>query len=197
MDEETGYFATWKHLANMLVINVKKRAQRQTKEDWEVEAPELQSARRKNILNGDHEFDDIMHNARRRLELRSEPAMLCKSYPLRGVSNPNKDDLERGEKLLANRWEGTRKRKVSILHDQLMITKKQQLRQKDLAFTKAKAVNTKVIMLTGQISMTHDNLAHKPIPISQAMKFLMRKTQHTNDEKITWATNLERSKSKK
>ena len=37
-----------------------------------------------------------MHNAWRKLEPRSESAAPCKSYPLKNVSNPKKDDLKQG-----------------------------------------------------------------------------------------------------
>ena len=90
----------------------------------------------------------FMHNARRKLQSRSETAMRCKKYLLNNVSNPKKDDLERGEKLLANELVWNSKDRVQFFRAQFMITKKQRLRHQDLALKTAKAENTKIILQT-------------------------------------------------
>ena len=46
--------------------------------------------------------------------------MPCKSYPLRSRPNPKKEDFARGEKFLANNWEGVRQNgfnTLSSIHD--------------------------------------------------------------------------------
>ena len=83
-----------------------KRAQRQAKEDWEKEKATITSCKKKEefYVPHDHEFDDLVHNARRTLESRSESVMLCKSYLLKNVSNTKKDDFERVGGHLANEF---------------------------------------------------------------------------------------------
>ena len=102
-----------------------KRVQRQAKEAWEKRKATITWCNKEKrwiyeIPNDDHEFDDIMRNARRKLESRIESAMLSKCFLFEHVSNPKKDDLERGGKLLAIKWEGFEKEGFntsSSIHD--------------------------------------------------------------------------------
>ena len=97
-------------------------------------------------IPNDHEFDDMMHNARRKLESTSEKPWPAKDTLL-NVSNPKNDDFERGKNFLHTN-EKEVKINFSTLRAQFMITKSSGLNLKNLVLKNATAVTTKIRLQT-------------------------------------------------
>ena len=147
-----------------------KRAQRQGKEDWDtLNKPSNDKLQKKEefifIPNDDHELDDMMHNARRKLESISESAMPCKGHSQKTFRIPRKMISHVGGNILqTNRYEFTRK--VSMLRPQFMLSKKQRIRHKDLFLKKNKGrKHHGHLAYSGHITTTHYHFVDKSIPL--------------------------------
>ena len=63
----------------------RKRSKRETTESWEESKRKLEAARAQRGIYDDEDIDDILKNAGRELERRSEPAMLCNAASVKNL----------------------------------------------------------------------------------------------------------------
>ena len=121
------------------------------------------------IPSYDQEFDDIMKNAERMLERRSEPAMPCKAAPVNNLSGQGTPEFERTGRLVANEWERIQKKTFftpcAIYDYRQCALESQRIRTEA---TKGRKHQCHIAQ-QGYVSMTPDSLVHKLIPILQTM----------------------------
>ena len=118
--------------------------------------PKLDAAREQlgiYFIVDDLDFEEIIHNARRKLEIRKASAMPCN---VTTPANPNGSSWLRPCASECSKMERTN----WILHVQSTIIEPQRIRTTDSAEKTHR----------GHVSMSHRNMVHKPIPTPKAMQ---------------------------
>ena len=130
------------------------------------------------IPDDEADYEEIVNNARRKLETRTASAMLCKVIP---PTNPNGSCWWRS---CASDWCNTETKRWNSScskkdHDDI-ITESHRIRT-----SKSTEETTKEhIADRGHVSMSHYNMVHKPIPVTKAVNILQAKAVLDTE----WAT---------
>ena len=153
--------------------NMSKGSQRKTKNKWAQEKPELDKAREQRgicfIPDDDLGHEVIIHNAKRKLEIRRASTMPCK---VEKPANPNGSSWRRP---CASEWfkmETKKSNSSCSRHDhENLIVESQMIRTTE----STPKTHGDHIEDGGHVSMSRYNVLHEPISIPRAAKIAMDK----------------------